>query len=1298
MSAKRTQTGRVIGSRLFTGSGLLTWAITLSIFVVPRSYAAPDGATQGTTPRNSSSAGRVLSRQDIDLLLREARSAIQAGQLDEADALITRAENARLHYPLFHLGPTPTSVRRELNRARAAGPSATNAAKAANGNNQESQKRAVGVSGNGLIDPFVKAGGTSGLSQATPLEPGLKPPSMATQTSQAATTSQPQHAVPAYGNYSKAERAIAPVAWENTNSPSGAAKPEVMQAAALGEAKDDLQWSLPDAPLPPEVVNEPGSASAYGLLPPRRAQEPAASTNASGNSAKQQVLAQLTEARQALDAGDYDLAEKLTRAANSAGIPESQFLPDEDRPSLVAWDIARARQSQSMTARTPSQGVTTAPQLAAAAAPQSGTTASPYSTEEMPLPTSPSMNSSSAAPTGGEPAIAPTAGVGAAGTGDATSSSGPRVRMLPGLPAQPPVTTSSDSPRAATPPNAAVEPAPLPPPMPSSPASAKNSLIDETDQQQQALARQLSAEVGKRQSEAQRLRTEDPERALAILREAQQMVNDSSLPESQRRELLNRIEITLDKTQKYIKDNAAEIDLDRQNEAVLKSRDRERELRLKTQQKIAESVEEFNRLRDEHRYAEAEIVAKRLYEIAPEDPVVQQVFQTAKFIRREMMNRELTNLREEGHFEQLADVEKASYANVGDGHELAFPKTWPELAQKRKGSKERIQRRSERELEIERKLKTPVLLRYQNTPLSQVAEELSELTGINIYLDPRGFSQEGIGTDSPVTLNLSKEITLQSALNLILTPLHLSYVIKDDVLKITSEQLRDGELVTRAYPVQDLVIPIPNFVPSNNIGLQGLINDALGVGGAAAAAAQPWLGDSAPRVLLGSRRSAVGGANDQVLAQQISPGPAGGMSPPNVPLAAGPGGMGGGANADFDSLIDLIISTVATETWAENGGGEAEIRPFPTNLSLVISQTQAVHEEIADLLEQLRRLQDLQVTIEVRFIRLNDNFFERIGIDFNANIASKINSTDEITHEFNNGGVITRVPPGRNSATVGVQRQATGDLPNFTSDLDIPFRQGGFNLAVPPPFSGFDPNSAARFGFAILSDIEAYFLIEAAQGDSRTNLLNAPKVTLFNGQQAFVSDSTQRPFVVGVIPVVGEFAAAQQPVIVVLNEGTMMTIQAVVSDDRRYVRMTIVPFFSQIGDVDEFTFEGSTSSTDSSSSKDDNGEKKSSEKASTKTETRSGVTVQLPAFSFVSVVTTVSVPDGGTVLLGGIKRLSEGRNEFGVPLLSKIPYINRLFRNVAIGRETDSLMMMVTPRIIIQEEEEERLGITVPGS
>ena len=109
--------------------------------------------------------------------------------------------------------------------------------------------------------------------------------------------------------------------------------------------------------------------------------------------------------------------------------------------------------------------------------------------------------------------------------------------------------------------------------------------------------------------------------------------------------------------------------------------------------------------------------------------------------------------------------------------------------------------------------------------------------------------------------------------------------------------------------------------------------------------------------------------------------------------------------------------------------------------------------------------------------------------------------------------------------------------------------------ALASPFLSSVPTRAVgEFGFAILSDIEAFFLINASQGDVRANVLQAPKVTLFNGQQAIVVDTAFTPFVISVIPVVGEFAAAQQPVIVVLSEGTMMTVQAVVSDDRRYVR------------------------------------------------------------------------------------------------------------------------------------------------
>src|SRR4029077_3962742 len=87
---------------------------------------------------------------------------------------------------------------------------------------------------------------------------------------------------------------------------------------------------------------------------------------------------------------------------------------------------------------------------------------------------------------------------------------------------------------------------------------------------------------------------------------------------------------------------------------------------------------------------------------------------------------------------------------------------------------------------------------------------------------------------------------------------------------------------------------------------------------------------------------------------------------------------------------------------------------------------------------------------------------------------------------------------------------------------------------------------------------------------------------------------------------------------------------------------------------------------------------------------------QQPTFTTITLSTTVNVPDGGTVLLGGLKTLSEGRNEFGPPILSKIPYISRLFKNVGYGREAQSLMIMVTPRIIINEEEEQEFMGTLP--
>jgi general secretion pathway protein D len=1149
-----------------------------------------------------------LNRGDVDELLNGARAAIEAGDFARAGALVDQAEAAHPKYSLFHLGPTPALVRRELTKAeKAAG-------------KQSASPSALG----------------RGTASYQPAPVGQPTDPFAARMMNAPTTMTPA------GDVRQA----------SATSTQGGSAPVVpaLHSMSVGEPE---AYADPAASVEIEQYGSQSAGASRISSYPATSNPSPYSPGAGAGSAdpKSRAVKLLRDARAALAAGDIEQAEESVRLATAVGVPESTFLPNEDRPSLLAWEIQQARANgQSPRTAAGTEGSRYAAQAALESRSMSSTSS------PQPLPPLDSDTRFAALP---EPM-------------DLPPESGDGPLSAP---------SSSASPRSASNRYAAVNaPAALPATPQTAGRMSGSTLLDTAAADEQAKARQLSAEVGKKQSEARRLRETKPQAALQLLQETRAQVADSNLSEEYRSQLLRRVDITLDETEKYIKEHHAEIEFDEKNEAVQEEVERRREVKLKVQDKIAQHVDDFNRLRDEQRYAEMEVVARRLFELAPDDPVARQVWENSKFIRRTVMNRDVADAREIANWQAWHEVEAAGIINVGDAHPLVYDqKIWDDLVKDRK-SAERETRRTERELEIERRLKTPVLLRYQDTPLSEVIGGLSELAGINIHLDPRGLSQEGVESSTLVTVNLSKEISLKSALNLILEPLHLSYVIKDEVLKITSEQLRDGETYSKVYNVADLVIPIPNFVPNNNIGLQGLINDAhqtLGYGAGG-------FGAPGPAVLVNGRGAANDPTNSSVLAQQFGGGGMGGASgPSSMPIGSGPGGLGGAASADFDSLIDLIVSTVATETWAENGGGEAEIRPFPTNLSLVISQTQAVHEEIADLLEQLRRLQDLQVTIEVRFIQLNDSFFERIGVDFDANIGPPASA-----NTINADGTYNRSAP---SAVVGARPAVIGDLPVFTADLEVPFRQGSFSATAP---AGFDANQAANFGFAILSDIEAYFLIEAVQSDRRTNVLNAPKVTLFNGQQAFVADAVSQPFVIGVIPVVGEFASALQPVIVVLNEGTMMTIQAVVSNDRRYVRLTVVPFFTQVGEVDTFTFEGSTSTTSSSENSDDDEDGNDESSSDSESEATTGVTVQLPAFQFISVVTTVSVPDGGTVLLGGIKRLSEGRSEVGVPLLSKVPYVNRLFRNVGIDRSTDSLMMMVTPRIIIQEEEEERLGFT----
>jgi hypothetical protein len=69
-----------------------------------------------------------------------------------------------------------------------------------------------------------------------------------------------------------------------------------------------------------------------------------------------------------------------------------------------------------------------------------------------------------------------------------------------------------------------------------------------------------------------------------------------------------------------------------------------------------------------------------------------------------------------------------------------------------------------------------------------------------------------------------------------------------------------------------------------------------------------------------------------------------------------------------------------------------------------------------------------------------------------------------------------------------------------------------------PPFGGFDPNAGANFGFA---GPNGFFNLTAGQGTNSTFVGQTPMVTVPNGGTGAFFDQTLRPFVTGVIPVVG---------------------------------------------------------------------------------------------------------------------------------------------------------------------------------
>jgi type II secretory pathway component GspD/PulD (secretin) len=801
---------------------------------------------------------------------------------------------------------------------------------------------------------------------------------------------------------------------------------------------------------------------------------------------------------------------------------------------------------------------------------------------------------------------------------------------------------------------------------------ASPDLLDETRQKRKVLFDMLRARgLDAQRDAAEKFRTGQTEVALEVLQEYLNEVLDAQLEVGQVTSLRRPVESRLAhfrllKEQKDLADGRTERSRAAVNEVALTRK--AEELKRKNVEKL---MKEFNALYREGKFPEAESVAMRAQELDPDNPVLGAAVNMARMNKRRRDYNKLKDNREANVVEMLNDAENEN--NAGEVTRTGISLDPDALARSRKrGSPSPIKvgpRQSDMEKEIERRLSSPVSLNFHEAPLSQVLNDLRDFNAINIVVDQPALQEEGVSLETPISMKLDR-VSLKSALNLLLHQVHLTYVIKDDVLQITSESQARGKLVTMTYQVADLVIPVQDF---------GDIRTPLNPPPLSPQGIKPP--QALPTPVYQRFTLPAGTPTGTPMGSALDAPPAG---PTASPFGGGVSGNNGTwtkhgpSNTMEEVLIKLITSTVQPRSWGEMGG-PGTIDYFPLSMALVINQTPDIQEQIQDLLAALRRLQDQEVAVEVRYIVVTEDFFERIGVNFqldvrNDNASAKFQPALD-TNNFAPIPFINAFAP-RNFLT-GITPAGT-----LTNQLDIPITNNTYATAV-PPFGGYPlvPGyGGTTLGLAFLSEIQVFLFMEAVQGDSRNNVMQAPKLTLFNGQTANITINEQRLFVTEATATVqqGLVLFAPQPQPSPINSTTMQ-VQAVISADRRFVRLSITPQIQAltIQEVPLFpivvplfnSFDG---------------------------QANSGQPVvftqflQQPQISTIQLQTTVVVPDGGTVLMGGLKRLSEGRIELGPPILSKIPYVNRLFKNVGYGRETASLMIMVTPRIIIQEEEEER--------
>lgn len=678
-----------------------------------------------------------------------------------------------------------------------------------------------------------------------------------------------------------------------------------------------------------------------------------------------------------------------------------------------------------------------------------------------------------------------------------------------------------------------------------------------------------------------------------------------------------------------------------QNEKILvANRSLEKQARIKALMDMAAAAAE------RQQYDQAISILNQVIVIEPSNS-------SAQYMRRDMEDKKnfrvwqkTEDLKSRENVRQMVDNNEylVPYADL-----MIYPEDWPELTRRRQSDQQISDtdiNKKVRELldtELDQLNIEGVSLKKTIDNLQTKMREKMPSANIEVNWNALRTGTQEVRSDKEITVNL-RNVPFRKALSTVLMEASdgsgiLGYTIDAGVITIsTKDDLNSPKYqVVRVYDIREML------VQSNNTG------------------SAPALNISTTTTTVSSDSSSSSGGNDS-------------FNNDNTSTDTGAGANDRSRADIVTEITDTIKATVAPNSWVDTGGTIGSIREL--NGQLIVNQTVENQVQVYSLLQKLSEQHSLQVAIETRLLLVGNNFLDDFGLGWSltapmGGLGSSI-STATITNNTNTMA---------SSPTTGV-----------------PGSLGGNALGA----NALDLSATGQ----ILDNFQLSVLIRATQADKRTSTVTAPRVTIRDGDTGWISVTNQQNYVSNFSQntssggVNGNGTLGTNLEVSTLNTGVTLTVSANVSPDRRYVTMTLQPQLASLDGIDTFVVSspaaaavgaatgGNTTGTPTGGTTTGGTTGSTTGGSSGSLTTVGGAFVQLPRITQTTVRTTVQVPDGGTLLIGGQKIVGEAEIEVGVPVLSKIPGLNRLFTNRSYTKDERTLLILVRPKIIIQREEE----------